>query len=164
MITDDRSPRKPRIWDRETALSHLADLCARSEQCETDLRQKMRQHAVSPRDADAVIDYLVEHKFIAESRYSYCYARDKMRFNGWGRLKITMMLRAKRISPPVVKDAVEALDGDEYYAVLLKLLRGAARGVDLNDYTERMKLLRRLYARGFEPELIKDALDEIRQP
>lgn len=164
MITDDRSPRKPRPWTRETALSHLADLCARSEQCESDLRQKMRQHAVPLQDADAVIDYLVEHKFIDENRYAFCYVRDKMRFNGWGRMKITMMLRAKRISSPVVKEAVEALDGDEYYAVLLKLLRSAVRGVDLNDYTERMKLLRRLYARGFEPELIKDALDELRQP
>ena len=53
---------------REKALSAMAALCARSEQCEYDLRRKMQSRGVSQADADAVIEYLYENRVLDTDR------------------------------------------------------------------------------------------------
>ena len=71
----------PAPWSAEKALPYLASLCAKCEQCEEDLRLKMRRHCMEEGDMDSIIAYLYEHKFLDEERYARAYARDKMRFN-----------------------------------------------------------------------------------
>lgn len=159
----EKGVRKPAVWTREKALDALSGLCARAEQCESDLRTKMRNHGLNGPDADAVIDRLVEMKFLDEERYARAYARDKVRFNGWGRLKVGLMLRAKSLPAYAIKDALAAIDEQEYYSVLLRVARTAGRSLQLETYADRAKLMRRLYARGFEIALIRDAVDDVRK-
>lgn len=140
----------------------LASACAKSEQCEYDLRLKMRHHGVDQPSADAVIDYLVEHQYLDEARYAMAFAKDKLRFNGWGRLKIAMNLRSKRIPQYTVSDAISAIDEDTYYEVLVRLVKSASRSLSLETKEDRLKLMRRLYSRGFEPDKVRDAIDDVR--
>lgn len=143
---------------REQMLLQLSGLCARGEQCEFDLREKMRKKGVRMADADEIIGWLYDHNFLNESRFARAYARDKHRFNGWGRIKIRMMLRSKRISPDAVSDALESLDEAEYGEVLSRVVASKARSLDLADRADRAKLLRSVYSRGFEPPLIIEAI------
>lgn len=159
---EEYTPKKPTLWSREKALERTADLCSRSEQCEADLRGKMRQHQVPAADQDAVIDYLYDHKFLDQSRYARAYVHDKLAYNRWGRTKIRLMLRTKRLDPQVVEEALEAIDPQEYFAVLLKQVGLAARSANLEDYNSRAKILRKFYAQGFETSLITKALDRLR--
>lgn len=159
--SERKKAKGPAPWSREKALAHLAALCAKGEECEADLREKMRRHSLAGPEADGVIDYLYEHKFLDEERFARAYARDKLRFNGWGRLKITMMLRTKRVAGCHIADALAALDADEYRAMAARLVKSAARSLTLTDYNDRARLLARMYARGFEPALIRDIIDEL---
>lgn len=143
------------------ALLLMSELCARCEQCEHDLREKMRRKGVGATDIDAVIDYLYEHNFLNEERYARAYVLDKMRFNGWGRIKLRLMLASKRVSAPAVACALEQIDEDEYATVLERVVRQKARGVDLSEYAGRQKLLRSVYSRGFEPQLIAGIIKEL---
>lgn len=148
----------PAPWSREKALSHLASLCAAAEQCEADLREKMRRHSLRGEDADAVIDYLYEHRFLDETRFARAYARDKSRLAGWGRIKIDMMLRSKRVAAFAIREALAAIPPDEYREAGERVARSAARSLDLTLYEDRAKLMRRMYARGFEPDLARDII------
>lgn len=159
--TSDRMSRTPAAWTREKALPHMAALCAKCEQCEADLREKMRRHALTGAEADAVIDYLYEHRFLDEERFARAYARDKLRFNGWGRMKIAMMLRSKHIPAHVVKTATGSLPEDEYRDIAGRLVRSAARSQDLTAYADRAKLMRRMYARGFESDLVRELIADM---
>lgn len=152
--------KKPAPWSPDKALMQLATICARSEQCESDLREKLRRHAVNGRDADAVIDYLYEHKYLDEERFASSYTRDKLHFNGWGRIKIKMMLRDKRISGAAIDKALSEINSEVYYNILLRLVRSASRSLQLKSAVERQKLIRRLYARGFEPAMVANAIDD----
>lgn len=152
------------MWSARKALETLSSACARAEQCEADLLRKMREHGVPAADAAQVMAYLRKHRFVDDARYASAFARDKMRFNGWGRIKVAMMLRAKHIDEDTINTALDALEPEIYNELLLKLVKSEAHRLDLDSYTDRVKLTRKLYGRGFEPELIKEALATIRHP
>ncbi|MBP3298616.1 MAG: regulatory protein RecX [Muribaculaceae bacterium] len=144
-------------------LEAMAALCARSEQCESDLRRKMRSRGVEAEEADAVIDYLYEHRFLDTDRYAGAYVRDKLRHSHWGRIRLRMALAAKRIPAHSAAAALESIDEAEYRGVVALLVERAARTMDLDDAAERRKLTRRLYARGFEPGLTAEIIAEVRE-
>ena len=147
---------------REKALSAMAALCARSEQCEYDLRRKMQSRGVSQADADAVIEYLYENRFLDTDRYAGAYVRDKLRHSRRGRIKLRLMLGAKHIPSHAVKKALATIDETEYADILASLVETASRTYDPASSDGRAHIMRRLYARGFEPGLISSAISEWR--
>ena len=81
----------------QKALEMMAGLCAKSEQCPYDIMAKLRKFGLTAEDAGEVLDSLREQKFVDEARYARSFARDKVRFSGWGRNKIRQQLMLKRI-------------------------------------------------------------------
>ncbi len=151
--------RKP--LTKDAALLRMADLCARSEHCSSEIREKLRKLMLPASVADEIIDYLEENRYIDNLRFAKAFARDKVRFSGWGRNKIRMALAVKRISSSEVSEALDELDEDEYLLALAKAAEAKARNLDLADYEERAKLYRHLVARGFESNLISKAIRKI---
>lgn len=143
--------RKPITPD--AARLRMADLCARAEHCESEIRDKLRRLPLRSREAEEIIDFLVDQGFIDDARYARSYANDKMRFSGWGRLKIRMGLIAKRIDREEIADALDSLDEEEYKAVAERVARAKAKSLDLSDYDGRNKLYRHLLSRGFESKI-----------
>ena len=76
----------------------MADLCARSEQCEADIRQKLYRLGLSSGEVQQIVSQLIDEKFIDNARFARSFARDKCRFSCWGRHKIRLALAAKRLS------------------------------------------------------------------
>lgn len=150
--------KKPVKYTPEQALQYAAGICARSEQCEFDIRRKLSSHGISGSEADKIIDYLLDHDFLNEERYSCAYCRDKARFNRWGKIKIRAGLIARRVSREAVKKGLEAIDRPSYIDGLQRLTHQLAGTDDLSNHAMRMRLMRRLASRGFEPDLIADAI------
>ena len=71
----------------QKALEMMAGLCAKFEQCPYDIMAKLRKFGLTAEDAGEVLDSLREQKFVDEARYARSFARDKVRFSGWGRSK-----------------------------------------------------------------------------
>lgn len=139
----------------KVALSRLASLCAGSEQCEWNLREKMKKWEVGASDADKIIDYLYDEKYLDEVRFSCAYARDKMRYNKWGRQKIDQNLRLLHISGSSRKEALAGLDEAEYESILQDILASKARSIKAEtEYERNGKLIRFAVGRGFEMSVI----------
>lgn len=149
--------------DKESARLRLAGVCASTETCESEAWEKLRRWGLGFAEAEEVIDELIEGRYIDDGRYARAYASDKLRFAGWGRNKIRMMLSAKRISPALITEALDSLDHDLYARALMKVARTRAKGLDLADYNDRAKLMRRLMSRGFESGLVVSAVNELRE-
>ena len=148
---------------KEAALLRMADLCARGERCAYEIREKLRKLIVPSSTANEIIEYLEENRYIDDLRFAKAYARDKVRFSGWGRNKIRMALAVKRISSSEIREALDELDEEEYLLSLTKAAEAKARTLDLTDYADRAKLYRHLASRGFESGLISKALREIQE-
>lgn len=146
---------------KEDMLSSLASLCARSEQCEADLMRKMRLKGMATDDAEWVMARLRNGRFVDNARYASAFARDKVRFSGWGRHKIRAALAARRISGGIAAGALAAVDLEEYAAAADRAARGKAASLDTATREGRVKLYRHLLSRGFESEVAVNAVKRI---
>ena len=147
--------------DYNTALFRLTSLCAGSEQCEWNLREKMKKWEVSRSDSDKIIDYLYDERYLDEQRFALAYARDKMRYNRWGRQKIDQNLRLLHVSAPSRKEALLGLEEKEYEDILQELLAGKVRTIKAqSDYERNGKLIRFALGRGFEMSVIMKYLPD----
>lgn len=151
-----------RNYTPEEGLQYAAGLCARCEQCEYDIRIKLSRHGLPARETDRIIDYLYDRSFLDELRFAEAFTRDKIRFSGWGKVKVRAHLRARRIPGVVIDKALESVGAEEYLAFVDTLARRLAKGCDLADYATRQKLVRRLAARGVEPSLASRALGRLK--
>lgn len=145
--------------DPEKLLQRMAALCARSEQCRSDIDRKLRRAGLSDTDSRKLTDRLAADRFIDDRRFAGSFARDKVRFSGWGKLKIRMALAAKRIDSDIIAEALDSIPAEDYRKALVSAATIKARTLDLADYSDRGRLLRHLAARGFEPSACTAAVD-----
>jgi len=144
------------------ALNKAAALCSKSEKCSGDIRKKLLDWGLSPDDANKAIAWLQNEKFLDDERFAGFFARDKFRFNGWGRIKIRYSLRQKEVPAPSIDKAVAAIDENDYRRFLKELIQAKAGKIKAEStYEKKAKLVRYAQGRGFEPELIFNAVDDV---
>ena len=138
----------------ENALMRLEDLCARSEHCEYELREKLRQWNVPAGDATGVLATLRKARFYDNRRFAEAFVRDKLIYNRWGKRKISLGLRAKRIDSDIIADALDTIDEEDYEEILHSLLTAKARAIKGGDTFEgRTKIYRFGLTSGLESSL-----------
>ncbi len=155
-----KSPRKP--LSTTAALNKAAALCARSEQASGDIYTKLVGWGLSADDADSVIQRLKTDGYLNDERYARAYCRDKMRFNGWGRIKVAFMLKAKGIGKHHIEATLADVDMAEYTATLRRLLQAKWRDVSAKEPMQaRASLMRYAASRGFEPDVFYPIITEV---
>ena len=135
-------------------LVRMAGLCAGAEQCVADIRSKILRQGFTPEEADRMIGYLRENRYLDDDRYARAYATDKVRFSGWGRMKVRMGLRAKGMGDRTITQALEYISEADYGEALRKVMSAKAKSLDLSDVKDRQYLYRHLASRGFESQMI----------
>ena len=129
--------------------------CSKAEHCIDDVRQKLWTWKVPTEEHDDIINTLIDNNFINEQRYAEAFVKDKFRFNHWGRIKISLMLRAKKIDAAIIDDALSSIDEEEYLDTLRSLIsRWSAE-------TDQQKLMHKALSRGFEPNLVREVISSL---
>ena len=101
--------------------------CVTAERCVSEVRNKLIQWGVPQEVMNNIIKRLLEERFIDEGRYAKAYAREKHRFQHWGRMKIMQALKIKQISSDLVDEALADLDREDYMESLSFLLQKKAK-------------------------------------
>jgi len=144
----------------QQAFSKLADLCARSEHCQQEMTEKMRQWGISETEQAEVMERLVHERYVDDERFTRAFVNDKIKYNKWGRRKIEQALWTKRIDSSISKPILDAIDDDEYISILKPLLRQKRKSTKAaNDYELRMKLIKLAVSRGFTMDIIKQCIE-----
>ncbi|MDL2231720.1 RecX family transcriptional regulator [Porphyromonadaceae bacterium OttesenSCG-928-L07] len=147
----------------EQALNKVAALCSRKEHCIEDIRQKLIKWEISEKEIEKIIQFLLSHNFINEERFASAYARDKFRFNKWGKQKISLMLRQKKISPATIQQVIAELDSDAYADTCLQLLKQKRQQSKHTDPVKlKAQLIRFALSRGFDYDTVKRCLEELK--
>lgn len=125
--------------------------CIQAERCSSEVRKKLELWGALEDVTEQILEHLVRERYVDEERFAVAFARDKMRYNRWGRVKIRHALREKEVSGEQIREGLARLDEEEYRDILLKTLRDKWPQVKgRNDYECRQKLIRFALGRGFE--------------
>ena len=139
----------------DEALNKAAAYCTLCERCISEVSTKLTAWGVPHYEQQKIITRLIEEKFIDEKRYCHAFVNDKVKFNRWGRIKITAALRDKRLSQEHIKEALEDIDEEVYIQALKETIDIKRRELkDKNDLATQQKIIRHAASRGYEPALI----------
>ena len=144
----------------QDALLRLTSLCSTAEHCSHEMLEKMRRWEM-PEDAQTrIMEYLVREKYIDDERYARFFAKDKIRYNKWGRRKVEQAMWQKHIDTDIQRRVLDDVDEEEYLAILRPLLKSKRKAVKASsDYEMNMKLIRFAMGRGFTMDVIRQCLD-----
>ena len=128
-----------------------------------EVSMKLKSWGLIQEAIDLLIIELIEFNFLNEERYARSFARGKFRIKKWGKLKIRMALKKQDINLKCIDLAMLEID-DKTYLITLKELLQKKNDIlkETNSYKRKMKLIRYLVNRGYEYDLIHDALVELK--
>jgi regulatory protein len=146
----------------EVALVKARKWCAYQERSHFETKMKLREWGLNEEECDHVIAQLIEENFINELRFAQCFARGKFRIKKWGKSRITQELKIRKISAYCLKEALKEIDPEEYWQTLLILTEKYLDQYQAwAPFEKGYKTKAQLMRKGYETDLINDALDEI---
>ena len=128
-----------------------------------EVSMKLKSWGLIQEAIDILIIELIQFNFLNEERYARCFARGKFRIKKWGKLKIRMALKKRDVYFKCIDLAMLEIDDKTYLITLKELLQKKNDNLkETNSYKRKMKLIRYLVNRGYEYDLIHDALVELK--
>ena len=97
--------------DLKQAKNRLMAECSKKELSEKQAFAKLQKWAgeeASKKELEKTIAELKEDKYIDDARFAECYVRDKVRFSGWGPVKIMMKLNEAGVKREVGQESIES--------------------------------------------------------
>jgi len=160
MKKKDLSEPENKRLDYKEALLRASALCSRQEQCTGHIKEKLRAWNVNDDDVNRIIKKLQEENFLNDQRYAAFFVKDKFRFNRWGKIKISFILRQKGIVGETIREALEQINQEDYFQTCLDLIKSKSATLkEKNQFARKAKLFRFASNRGFESDLIHRILN-----
>jgi regulatory protein len=148
-------------YPKEEIEPRMMAWCDRQDRCTVDALQKMASWGVNRADAQNIMAELVANGFINNGRYAVSFSSGHFRIKNWGKVKIKAYLLAKKISEQHIEAALNAIDQEEYHAVVHKIIgRKFEQWSKLKTFDRNGKVSQFLMNRGFEPPLVWDCIRE----
>jgi len=152
-------PKSKKIIDQQAAYAKAEHYCAYQERAQQEVRDKLYEWELKPIEVENIISRLIENNFLNEERFAKAYVQGKFNQKGWGRIKIKQGLKLKRVPEGLIRKALQTIPDDDYTTTLQNLLaKKAATLTEKHHLKRRYKLQQYALGRGFEPDLIWDAL------
>lgn len=144
---------------KEQALQKLKHYCAYQERCHSEVKEKLYSLGVWKKEHDEIIAALIEENYLNEERFAIAFAGGKWRIKQWGRVKIKYELKKKQVSDYSIKKALKQIEEEEYVKTLNRLAKQKYTALKNEQYLVReKKTMDYLLAKGFETELVREAL------
>lgn len=135
--------------------------------------REREEKQLTAEDIPYILHLLEKERFIDDRRFAGAYVRDKLRFNGWGKNKISYMLRSLGVEEDIIREALvenyreadirKEPDCPDAGEVLRKLVENKWKSLKKSEplQNRKMKVLRFAVGRGFEYSRILEILQEI---
>jgi regulatory protein len=144
-------------------LQRAQQLCSTREYCESDIRGKLvTWGAADEATIDDIISRLKKEKFIDEERYAGAFARDRFKYQKWGKVKIASHMKQKHIPSGIIAASLATIDEDEYREALKEILTVHRKNIkSKNRFDLKGRLLRHAPTKGYESHLVYEMVNEI---
>lgn len=145
------------------ALQKIKSYCAYQERCHSEVKEKLYGYGLYKDAVEEILAELIVEGYLNEERFARLFAGGKFRMKGWGRIKIVQELKSRKISPYLIKLALKEIDPEDYQKTLDKLTEKKWLSLKSDQYIIReTKTIRYLMQKGYEIDLIKASLSQLR--
>jgi regulatory protein len=151
---------------KEQAFQKAKHYCGYQERSHQEVKEKLYSFGLYKQQVEELLSQLIEENYLNEERYAIQFAGGKFRMKQWGRVKIKYELKQKRVSEYNIKIGIKEIDEDDYTKTLQKLAEkkwASVKGEGVNHYIKLSKTTDYLLQKGYEPDLIKQAIASIKQ-
>ena len=147
----------------EEATRRMERYCAYQERCHKEVQRKLYEMRMIPEAINHIINHLLQHNFLNETRFSQSFARGKFRAKKWGRIRIVRELKLREISQFNIKIALKEIPDLEYYHTFEALAEKRLQQLEFEKdiQKKRKKFADYLFYRGWESELVYAKVNDI---
>lgn len=146
----------------EQVLDKMAKYCAYQERCVKDVTDKLRSFDIPQVAKDEILAYLLDNRFVDDERFAKAFVKGKINQSGWGLNKIRFHLIQKGIDKDIIDEALEGTDEETYRQRLIEILKIKTKTVKAeNDFEKKRKLAAYAMQKGFEADLVWEALKDL---
>ena len=152
--------RKKYISNTE-AYTKITKWCAYQERAQQEVRDKLYDFGLNKEEVEQLLTRIISEGFVNEERFAISFANGKLNQLGWGRVKISYALKAKRVSDYCIKKALKSLDETKYLQMLEDAYEKRSKmEKEKHPLKRKYKLMAYLSSRGFERDLIEEIIRE----
>ncbi len=147
----------------QQALPKVKHYCAYQERCHSEVKDKLYSFGLYKTDVEKILSQLIEENYLNEERFALLFAGGKFRMKKWGRVKIKYELKQKQVSDYSIKKALASIDNEDYELVLQKHIDDKMKTLrsEKNIFIKKRKLQDYLLQKGFEIDLVREAVNKI---
>lgn len=147
---------------QDQALQRLQRYCAYQERSHKEVRGKLLDLGIYGDSLEQIMAQLISENFLNEERFARAYARGKFRMKQWGRRRILQELQFQNVSNYSIRKAMEEIPETDYLETLETVLRKKDTSLaESDDFKRRNKVAQYAISRGFEPNLVWDAINRL---
>ncbi len=136
------------------ALNRIKSYCAYQERCHSEVSEKLFTMGMSPIERDDIISQLITENYLNEERFAIQFAGGKFRMKNWGKNKIIMELKARKVSDYCIRKAMNSINEHDYKNAFYKLAEKKRLSLksEKNIFTRKRKIKDYLLAKGFSTD------------
>ena len=159
-VMEEEKKQRKRLTPQQ-AMIKAQMTCAYQERCQQEMRDKLFDWGLHSEEVESIIADLISNNFLSEERYAKAFAGGKFRIKKWGRVKIRIELKKKKISDYCIRKAMEEIDDREYIKTLKELIEKKGKEIKgLKEYQRNYKIAQYAASRGFEQDLVFSLLKQ----
>lgn len=145
----------------QQALTRAQLSCAYQERCQQEMRDKLYEWGLYSDAVENIISDLITTGYLNEERFAKTFAGGKFRIKKWGRIKIRIELKKRKISEYCIKSAMQEINDTDYIKTLKQLIAKKSKEIKGGKLQVRnYKIAQYIASKGFEQNLIWDILKE----
>ena len=153
MDFEEKKPKKKLTPNQATIKAQLS--CAYQERCQQEMRDKLYEWGLFSNDVENIIANLISDNFLNEERFAKAYAGGKFRIKKWGRIKIRIELKKRKISDYCIRKGMLEIEESDYLKTLNEIIdkkqkEKKKRKIQIRNY----KAAQYAISRGFESDLV----------
>lgn len=134
--------------------------CAYQERCQQEVRDKLYLWGLKPDDVEDIISTLIQGNFINEERFARTFAGGKFRIKKWGRVKIKIELKKRKISDFCIRKAMSEIEEKAYLKTIRKIIADRSKKIKgRNIFQKNHSLAQYVISKGFETDLVWDLIN-----
>ncbi|MDD3771691.1 MAG: RecX family transcriptional regulator [Weeksellaceae bacterium] len=140
----------------------IAKYCAYQDRCHWEVEQKLTEFQLIPEAYDSIFIYLIENKFLNEERFVNSFVSGKFKIKKWGKIKIQIELKKRKIPMNLIEKGLKTIDETEYQSTLEELHNKKKTSLksERESWKKKMKIRNYLLQKGYEADLIYEMLNK----